>query len=359
MSAAVPGLPAATPSAPRLPDLSVRYFCKDCRDPVPNIIEDFSSGDVVCGTCGLVLGPRIIDTRSEWRTFANDDGGGDDPSRVGGPSDPLLGMNRLESTYISARDSGTGRASQLNRAQYKVKEIKEEKALLDAFKQISVMGERIGLTKVVIDAAKQFYKKVEDEKLLKAKLKSQEPVMAACIYIACRQKHVTRTFKEICALTKVPKKEIGRVYKALKPLLENQTAEIINIEGYAARFGAQLNMSLAEIRQTQELVSAEKELLLLEGKSPTSIVAACLYAISWLKKAQEEEKLNAQARADGAKYGYITVPPTATAAQISKVCGCTEGTLKNAYKTIWEHRKELMARTKSMKDLNPDLLPTP
>ena len=50
---------------------------------MPNIIEDFRSGDVVCGNCGLVLGPRIIDTRSEWRTFSNDDGGGDDPSRVG------------------------------------------------------------------------------------------------------------------------------------------------------------------------------------------------------------------------------------------------------------------------------------
>lgn len=61
----------------------MKYFCKDCRDPVPNIIEDYSNGDVVCATCGLVLGPRIIDTRSEWRTFANDDGGGDDPSRVG------------------------------------------------------------------------------------------------------------------------------------------------------------------------------------------------------------------------------------------------------------------------------------
>lgn len=49
------------------PDLAVRLICPDCRDPNPNIIEEFGSGDLVCGGCGLVLGDRIVDTRSEWR----------------------------------------------------------------------------------------------------------------------------------------------------------------------------------------------------------------------------------------------------------------------------------------------------
>ena len=49
------------------PDLAVRLICPHCLDPNPNIIEEFSSGDLVCGTCGLVLGDRVIDTRSEWR----------------------------------------------------------------------------------------------------------------------------------------------------------------------------------------------------------------------------------------------------------------------------------------------------
>lgn len=49
------------------PDLSVRLICPECRDPNPNIVEEFGSGDLVCGTCGLVLGDRVVDTRSEWR----------------------------------------------------------------------------------------------------------------------------------------------------------------------------------------------------------------------------------------------------------------------------------------------------
>lgn len=51
------------------PDLSVRLICPECRDPNPNIIEEFGSGDLVCGSCGLVLGDRVVDTRSECESF--------------------------------------------------------------------------------------------------------------------------------------------------------------------------------------------------------------------------------------------------------------------------------------------------
>ena len=53
------------------PDLAVRLICPECRDPNPNIVEEFGSGDLVCGNCGLVLGDRIVDTRSEWRVSHN------------------------------------------------------------------------------------------------------------------------------------------------------------------------------------------------------------------------------------------------------------------------------------------------
>ena len=62
-------------------DIAVRLMCKECKDPVPNIVEDFKNGDLICGSCGMVLSDRVVDTRSEWRTFSNSDEAGDDPSR--------------------------------------------------------------------------------------------------------------------------------------------------------------------------------------------------------------------------------------------------------------------------------------
>jgi len=50
-------------------DLAVRLMCPDCRNPEPNIVENYSAGDLICGDCGLVLGDRIIDTRSECESL--------------------------------------------------------------------------------------------------------------------------------------------------------------------------------------------------------------------------------------------------------------------------------------------------
>jgi transcription initiation factor TFIIB len=67
--------PLVSPPKPRqpdfAPDLSVRLICPNCRDPNPKIIEEFREGDLVCKGCGLVLGDRIVDTRSEWRVRAS------------------------------------------------------------------------------------------------------------------------------------------------------------------------------------------------------------------------------------------------------------------------------------------------
>lgn len=49
------------------PGLSVPLVCPDCRGLNPTNIEGFRAGDLVYAGCGLVLGGRVADARSEWR----------------------------------------------------------------------------------------------------------------------------------------------------------------------------------------------------------------------------------------------------------------------------------------------------
>jgi len=317
-------------------DLNLRLYCKDCKDPIPNIVENFAAGDLICGNCGLVLGNRIIDTRSEWRTFSNSDEGNDDPSRVGGVADPLLGA-KLESTNISRRDGGSGTSRALNRTMSKVQDVKSEKQLVAVFKEIQSMAERIGLPKVVADTAKQLYKKAEDkraegEKSLRGK--KQEPIIASCIFIACKQQKVPRTFKEICNLTKVPKREIGRCYNLLKKILYTQEPKVnsddINIseivtadtgfariDSFIERFGTQLGLP-ANIRKSARIVALNaNKASTLGGKSHITLVAAALYFATHLLKEPKSSK------------------------DVADVCGCTESTMKSAYKQLYESRDKL------------------
>jgi transcription initiation factor TFIIB len=116
-------------------DLNVFLICPDCKENPPNLVEEFSAGDTICGSCGRVLADRIIDTRSEWRTFSNDDQGNDDPSRIGDAANPLLHGSQLQ-TEIGFGDGGM-RARDLSRAHNKSNHDKANKALQAAFGQIS------------------------------------------------------------------------------------------------------------------------------------------------------------------------------------------------------------------------------
>lgn len=199
-------------------NLNVVLICRDCKETPPNLVDNHSSGDTICGSCGLVLGERIIDTRSEWRTFSNDDQAGDDPSRVGDGGNPLLNGSQL-STTISFGDGGV-RNRDLARAQSKATHDKANKNLLSAYKEISAHCEAITATKNVADLAKYLFKTISDAGAFKGK--STDALIAGCIFIACRQCKAPRTFKEVFALTKVPKAEIGRVFKGLEKFFASQ-----------------------------------------------------------------------------------------------------------------------------------------
>ena len=161
----------------------------------------------------------------------------------------LEGTNLLEATVISRMDGGTGRSRDLNRTHFKVIG-KTEKHLLTTFKLIQSMCESIGLSRIVMDSAKQSFKKVDDEKLLRGK--SNECIIAACIYIACREHRVTRTFKEVCALTKVSKKDIGRCYKLLQPIFETPV-QTISLDAYVTRFSSALDLKPDVIKGTMSV----------------------------------------------------------------------------------------------------------
>ncbi|CAG8823059.1 12661_t:CDS:1 [Gigaspora margarita] len=313
-----PRLQPAVEQGPKqvLPDLNIRLICPDCKNTTPNIIEEFASGDLVCGDCGLVLGDRIIDTRSEWRTFANDEG--DDPSRVGAAADPLLDGSQLD-TIISRRDGGSGTARDLNKVHGRANAIKGEKNLVQAYKEIAAMADAIGLTRLIADIAKQLYKRVEEEKLLRGK--STESIIAACIFIACRQENVPRTFKEICAITRVPKKEIGRCFKTLIRTFETNVTTMTS-EDLMSRFCSRLHLRMEIQKAALDLTITTKSLGTLEGKSPVSVAAACIYMASCLYNQPQSTK------------------------DVAQVTGVSEVTIKNSYKLLFAVREKLLSDKK-------------
>ena len=336
-------------------NLNIRLICSECREDPPNLYEDHQSGDTICDSCGIVLGQRGIDTRAEWRTFANDDQGNDDPSRVGDAPNPLLNGNQLE-TSIAFGD-GSLRSKELHRAQNKANAEKNNKGLLQAFKQIGAYCDAYALAPIVSDGAKHIYKDVDESKLFKGK--SQEALIAGCIFISCRRNDVPRTFRELHDLTRVSKKDIGKTFKSLEKflmsqekhkgqkttmiangmyiavLLQGQSAErrspgvvAINEEyktsqttspsELCARFCSLLNLEQKCTNLAIDIASRMSSGGALAGRSPLSGAAACIYMACQLLSTGKGPK------------------------EISEVAKVSDSTIRNAYKSLYHERETLV-----------------
>lgn len=200
------------------------------------------------------------------------------------------------------------------------------------------MCDGFGIQKNVADTAKHLFKMVEDAKAFKGK--SQEVIIAGCIFIACRQCKVPRTFTEIFAVTKVTRKEIGRIYKALEKFFMAQNLERINSivsnggvpdpngsfpvttstkpSDLCSRFCNLLDLPYQVTNVSSALSDRVTTMGDLAGRSPLSIVAACIYMASYL-------------------MGHGK-----TAKEISQVAHVSDGTIRGAYKQLYAERERLI-----------------
>lgn len=345
-----------------VPDLNVRLICRDCKIDPPNLTEEYDSGDLVCADCGLVVGENIIDTRSEcksdvvnlahlssrciWlivlvvrrlgRTFANEDG--DDPSRVGAASNPLLdGINEQLESRIGHRDGGSGASRDLQRTANRATGSRDRN-MLDAFEDIQRKCDSIHLPRTVSDVAKQAYRRVEEEKILRGK--RPDAIIAAAIYVACKMSHVPRTFPEICSLTSVSKKHIGQCFKEMQQAFGLNATGTGSVDGSRAldpnsgtstplgigptgaadlvgRYCNHLGLEMPIVRSTEDITARVRELGVLAGRSPITIAAACIYFSTQLWGVNK-----------GAK-------------RISQAAGVSDVTIKNSFKELLKHKDKI------------------
>ncbi|PKI84883.1 transcription initiation factor IIB [Malassezia vespertilionis] len=339
-----------------LPDLNVRLLCPECQTVPPNITEEFASGDLVCADCGLVLGDRIVDTRSEWRTFANEDG--DDPSRVGSAANPILdGITEQLESRIAARDGGTGTSRDLLRTMSRTYGSRD-RSLLDAFDSIQNKCDSIHLPRTVCDTAKQAYRRVDQEKLLRGK--HTDAIIAAAIYVACRVNRVPRTFPEVCALTSVRKQQVARCFREMKEAFGLNATGMGSVAGseaahagagpgpgtsgagtplglaigatdLVARYCNHLGLDMSIVRVTEAITNRIHDLGYLAGRSPITIAAASIYLVT------------------------ILVDEQRTARRISVAAGVSDVTIKHSFKELLKVQDTVLTPDILAKDSRIDL----
>ena len=317
-------------------NLNIHLICPDCKQNPPDLVED--SADTICGNCGRVLAERIVSYESEWRTFNTDEKGGDDPNRVGEVENDLLYGN--SGTTIGGGGANISKETRkLKKAQAMQNEDKNNRALQSAYAIVDGWADADHLPLTVKQQAKSYYKQVYDANAFRGK--NTTAVLAGCLFIACRNGRVPRSFAELVNITKVTKKEIGRTFKQLERFLNDKSDEhirqleadggIVNRDavGYHGqtstnpielmpRYCAMLGLSFRVQVIAVELAKEVTDIPALAGRSPLSAASACLYFAAHLMG--KPVKLD----------------------KVCQVCNTSEATTKGAYKTLYLMREKLV-----------------
>tara|TARA_Y100000816_G_scaffold291980_1_gene285258 strand:- start:25 stop:1107 length:1083 start_codon:yes stop_codon:yes gene_type:complete len=278
------------------PSESLECIYRECGDREQCELCAFSlafseEGFLTCTNkkCGIIY-KDTTDQSAEWRYYGADDNQSGDPTRCGMPINPLL------------RESSFGCKVLCNgQASYEMRKIRrytewqsmpyKEKSQYDEFQLITTMANNAGMSKMIIDDAIRYHKKIS-EYYQTFRGENREGIIAASIYVSCRVNNNPRTPREIASIfhldvTNATKgcKNVQQIINIIEKDMHNNEKTNFNkttpddfIERYCSRLN--INRELTQLCHFM-CIKVEKHKLMPEN-TPHSIAAGIIYFIAQL-----------------------------------------------------------------------------
>jgi len=169
------------------------------------IITDPKSGEVICSKCGMVVSDKIQETRQESRRFFNTTEESKKRVRTGMPTS-LARSDMGLSTVIGKTDkdaSGSKIEPSMCSTMHRLRTwdfrtqvyTSTDRNLRFAFNELHTLKDKLGLPDAIIEKTAYIYRKSQERGLTRGR--SVSALLAAAIYIVCRQMGVSRTLDVI------------------------------------------------------------------------------------------------------------------------------------------------------------------
>jgi transcription initiation factor TFIIB len=172
-----------------------RISCELCQSLLAFSDEGFPT--CTNDKCGTIY-RDIVDHSPEWRYYGADDNQNSDPTRCGMPINP-----NLEESSFGCKVLCIGNSS------YEMRKVKrytewqsmpyKEKSQYEDFQRITIYATIAGFSKKIIDDAIKCYKQVS-EYYKSFRGDNKDGLIAASVYMSCRQNNYPRTAKELATI---------------------------------------------------------------------------------------------------------------------------------------------------------------
>jgi transcription initiation factor TFIIB len=173
------------------------------------LVTDLESGEIVCSACGTVI---IGQTR---RDLTEDPASGLGIISGVGPYSSLAVHDMNLSTMMgrSKKDS-SGQTNRLRtwdlRTQFRDSSLRNYRS---AFSLLNNLKNKLAIPDSVVERTAFNYRKIEHKGFMRSRPITS--VLAACLYLTCREMGVPRTMDEIQQVSNVKKKQLARDYREM------------------------------------------------------------------------------------------------------------------------------------------------
>jgi transcription initiation factor TFIIB len=279
------------------------------------IVSDGNRAELFCGSCGLVLKDRIVETGPEWRRFSED--GKEDSSRAGAPSSIAMHDMGLATVIGLANRDAAGRSlsgsmkSTVERMRTwdRRSQVHEstDRNLRQAFAELRRLSERLSISEAVTERAAYFYRKALERNLVRGR--SITGIIAASLYAACRDGEIPRTLKDVAAVSNVKKKDLARSYRLLHREMDFRMP-VTDPARCVSAIASRAKMTEKTQRRAREILLMAREARISAGKDPMGLAASALYVACTLEGEDKTQK------------------------DVAEAAGVTEVTIRNRYKGL-------------------------
>jgi len=250
--------------------------CPECG--ASEILVDETRGERICSKCGLIIDESMIDIQQDWRAFDAEEL--EKTARTGAPLTKMrhdkgigteIGKSQAELFRVSARKRG-----QYFRIKNWQKRLVSSKDRNFGYtmSELERIASALNLPKNLQEEIGTMYEKALEEGLVKGR--SIEAVIGSLVYALSREYGSPRLMSEICEVTGVNKRDLGRTYRYVARKLNLRVVPAKAID-YVPRCATLLGLSdktQVKAKQYLKKIKSEED---VSGKGPIGLAAATLY----------------------------------------------------------------------------------
>lgn len=293
--------------------LHVSDKCPNCGKRT--LVDDSTTGELTCGSCGFVASEKEVNRGPEWRSFSDEKGA--NAIRVGAPTSILYRDMGLSTVIGKSNRDSSGRTlaspmrntiDRLRRWDSRAPAFgSKEKNLSIALRELEKMSDKLGVSEAVRERAAYIYRKALERGLLRGR--SIIGISAASLYAAFRDTETPRTLKDVATVNNLDKKAVARDYRILLKEMD-LSMPVADAAKNVTRIASKVGLSERVARKAVEIVRLTEAMEISAGKAPMGLAASALY----LAGVMEGE--------------------TKTQKEIAEAAGVTEVTVRNRYKGL-------------------------